>query len=60
MGFRVYLDLLRDHSVWLEYPNCEYNPQWLGSRAIKFEGIRQSIYVQFALINVIHGTIKVI
>jgi len=41
------------------YPKCEYNPQWLGSRAIAFEGIRQSIYVQFALINVIHGTINI-
>jgi len=59
MGFRGYPDLLRDHSVWRGYPNCENNPQWLGSRAIKFEGIRQSVYVQFTLINVIHGTINV-
>lgn len=59
MGFRTYPDLLMDHSVWRGYPNCEYNPQWLRSRAITFEGIRQSLYLQFALINVIHGTINV-
>jgi len=59
MGFRSYPDLLRDHSVWRGYPNCEYNLQWLGSRAITLEGIRQSIYFQFALTNVIHGTINV-